>query len=200
MQYFKKQWEVFKKKSWFGKTSDILFILLLIALLIPASRREIRTFMSGLLASSPSVIADDKQPSLSAADYQWTFADMNGQEFRLADFEGKPVFLNFWATWCPPCIAEMPDIQDLYDKFGQKAAFILVSDEDPEVVQAFMNRKGFNMPVYRHQYAVPEVFASSSIPVTFILSAEGKVLIRKTGAAKWNSSSMVNLMNELIGQ
>jgi thiol-disulfide isomerase/thioredoxin len=200
MQYFKKQWEVFKKKSWFGKTSDILFILLLIALLIPASRREIRTFMSGLLASSPSVIAGDKQAALTPADYQWGFTDMDGQEFKLADFQGKPVFLNFWATWCPPCIAEMPDIQDLYDKFGQQAVFILVSDESPEVVQAFMSRKGFNMPVYRHRYAVPEVFASPTIPVTFILSADGRVVVRKTGAAKWNSSSMISLMNELIGQ
>jgi thiol-disulfide isomerase/thioredoxin len=200
MQYFNKQWENFKKKSWFGKASDILFVLLIVAMLIPASRREIRVFVSGLLASGPKTITEEKQVSLSPADYQWSFTDMDGREFRLSDFGGKPVFLNFWATWCPPCIAEMPDIQDLYDTFGQQAAFILLSDEDPKVVQSFMQRKGFNIPVYQLRYSVPEVFASPSIPVTFVISAEGRIVIRKTGAAKWNSSSMIAVMHDLLGQ
>lgn len=200
MQYFSKQWENFKKKSWFGKASDIFFVLLIIAMLIPASRREIRVFISGLLASGPKAITEEKQILLSPADYQWTFTDIDGREYRLNDFAGKPVFLNFWATWCPPCIAEMPDIQELYDTFGQQAAFILLSGEDPKVVQSFMQRKGFNMPVYQLRYSVPEVFASQSIPVTFVISAEGKIVIRKTGAAKWNSSSMIALMNNLLGQ
>ena len=200
MQYLKKQWEKFTQKSLFGKVSDILFVLLVIAMLIPASRKQISAFTARLIAMSPSVIAPEKQQTLSASDYQWIFRDMQGVSVSLSDYAGKPIFLNFWATWCPPCIAEMPDIQKLYDQFGDQAAFILISDEDPQQISQFMKKRGFNMPVYLHQSKVPALFASSSIPTTFVISPEGKIVISKTGAAKWNSRKMVSLMTEMLHQ
>ncbi|MDP3462615.1 MAG: TlpA disulfide reductase family protein [Bacteroidales bacterium] len=200
MQYIKKQWEKFTQKTLFGKASDILFVLLIIAMLIPASRKQISAFTARLIAMNPSVIDLEKQKTLSASEYQWEFTDMQGNTVSLSDFEGKPVFLNFWATWCPPCIAEMPDIQKLYDRFGEQAAFILISDEDPQQISQFMQKRGFNMPVYIHKTRVPALFASSSIPTTFVISPEGGIIIQKTGAAKWNSKKMVGLMTEMLQQ
>ncbi|PKP51892.1 MAG: redoxin [Bacteroidetes bacterium HGW-Bacteroidetes-1] len=198
LEYIKKRWQNYNKtKSVFSKISDIIFVLLVVGMLIPASRRQISAFMAGLLATSPKTIEKDQQDHVSAEAYQWEFSSLDGETVRLSDFGSQPVFLNFWATWCPPCIAEMPDIQDLYDNYGDKAAFLLVTNEEPAIVRSFMKKRGFNMPVYIQKGGVPPVFASNSIPTTFLISAEGNVLIRKTGAAKWNSKKMQATMKQL---
>ena len=69
----------------------------------------------------------------------FTVTDMNGQTVSLASLKGKPVFLNFWATWCPPCVGEMPDIQRMYAKYGDKVHFVIVNiDGTQPDVAAFM--------------------------------------------------------------
>jgi thiol-disulfide isomerase/thioredoxin len=199
--YIRKRWnDYWTKKSWFSKISDLIFILFIIAMLIPVSRKAIRITASRILASSPKSIADDKQLSLAASTYDWVVYDMDGKAVPISNFRGQAIFLNFWATWCAPCIAEMPDIQELYDQFGEEAAFLLVSDEDPARIQNFINNRGFDMPVYTRRGGVPADFASGSIPVTFVVSPDGQIVIRKTGVAKWNSNKMQELMRELIAQ
>jgi len=199
ISYLKLRWKKYwERKTWFSKISDLVFILLIIGLLIPASRKEISAFVSGLTAMSPGTLDEDKQLSVSNASLNWSVANQDGAVFSLSDFQDKPIFLNFWATWCPPCIAEMPDIQDLYDNYGDRVAFLLVTDESPEKVNAFMQKKGFNMPVYYHQSGVSQEFATQSIPTTFVISPEQKIVIRKTGAAKWNSKKMHQLLDEMM--
>lgn len=195
----KKRWkDYWEKKGWFSKVSDLFFVLLVVSLLIPASRKEISAFVSGITAMSPGTLDEDKQSILSSTALNWAVVDANGKSYSLTEYQAKPVFLNFWATWCPPCIAEMPDIQDLYDKYGDKVAFFLVTDESPQKVDAFMEKRGFDMPVFYHHSGVPQEFATQSIPTTFVISPEQKIVIRKTGAAKWNSSSMHQLLDEMM--
>ncbi|MBG0782876.1 MAG: redoxin domain-containing protein [Bacteroidales bacterium] len=195
----KKRWkDYWEKKGWFSKVSDLFFVLLVVSLLIPASRKEISAFVSGITAMSPGTLDEDKQSILSSTALNWAVVDANGKSYSLTEYQAKPVFLNFWATWCPPCIAEMPDIQDLYDKYGDKVAFFLVTDESPQKVDAFMEKRGFDLPVFYHQSGVPQEFATQSIPTTFVISPEQKIVIRKTGAAKWNSSSMHQLLDEMM--
>jgi len=197
--YLKKRLtDYWSKKGWFSKLSDLVFVILVVAMLIPASRKQISAFVSGLTAMSPSSLPAEKQETLGSKDYKWTVTDRSGNVVSLGSFEGKPIFLNFWATWCPPCIAEMPDIQDLYDNYGDQVAFLLVTDEEPSKVQAFMERKAFDMPIYFHRTAIPPLFESGSIPTTFIISPAGKIVIRKTGAAKWNSDKMHHLFDEML--
>lgn len=77
----------------------------------------------------------------------FTVTDMNGQTVSLASLKGKPVFLNFWATWCPPCVGEMPDIQRMYAKYGDKVHFVIVNiDGTQPDVAAFMENHAFQFP------------------------------------------------------
>lgn len=198
MNYFKKQWVNFTRKTLLGKLSDIVFVLFIIAMLVPSTRKQISAFAAGMMATSPKVIDEKLQAKLSPDAYAWQLRDADGQAVQFSEFNGRPVFVNFWATWCPPCIAEMPSIQKLYDQFGDSVAFVLVTDEDPQLVTAFMKKKAYTFPVYQNLSAVPVQFASSGIPVTFVVSPSGNILIRKTGAAKWSSTKMVKLMDELI--
>ena len=201
LEYIKRRWETYsKKKTLFSKISDLLFIVLVIAMLIPASRKEISAFVARLMASSPKTIQIENQQQVPENAYSWAFQTLDGGSVTLADFKGKVILLNFWATWCPPCIAEMPDLQKLYDQFGEKAVFLLVTDEEPEIVRAFLQKRGFEMPIYINHSAVPEIFSTRSIPTTYLINTEGKVMIRVTGAAKWNSESTQQLMNELISK
>ncbi|HQO49190.1 MAG TPA: TlpA disulfide reductase family protein [Bacteroidales bacterium] len=195
-EYLQKRWKTYwTTKGWFSKITDLLFIFLIIGMIIPASRKEISAFMAGLMASSPKTIESDAQQTLTDEVWNWQLIDMKGQVVNLGQFKGQTILLNFWATWCPPCIAEMPDIQALYDGFGDKAVFLLVSDEKTSTVNEFAQKKGYNMPFYQQASTTPPAFSTNSIPTTWIISPEGKIVIRKTGAAKWNSASMQELIS-----
>lgn len=196
--YFRKRWTNWKAKSWFSRLSDVIFVLLLVGMLIPATRVQIAAFVNKVMAPKPALLPSDKQFTLSDDVWNWSVQDENGLWVPLSAHKGKPIFLNFWATWCPPCIAEMPDIQDLYNDYGQQIAFLLITDESPQVVQAFMQRKAFSMPIHYNKYAVPPAFSTNSIPTTWLIDPQGKVLLQKKGAAKWNSKKMRNLLDEML--
>ena len=77
------------------------------------------------------------------ADYDGTVTDLEGKSRKVADFKGKVVFLNFWATWCRPCLMELPSIQKLHAQFKDRdVAFVIVSEETPDVLKAFAGKAG----------------------------------------------------------
>ncbi len=137
---------------------------------------------------------------LSDNDYLWKISNLQGEDFNLGDFKGKVIFLNFWATWCPPCRAEMPGIQELYNDYKDKVSFILVSNETPGKIIPFLNSKSFNLPVYTPLYQTPQIFESNSIPTTFIISKDGKIVLKDTGAKKWDGQKARILLDKLIAQ
>lgn len=153
--------------------------------------------MAGLTASSPKPIDHNKQSALSSSEWDWQLLAPDGQRINLSQFKGQAILVNFWATWCPPCIAEMPALQELFNTHSGKINFVLISDEKPETIQQFMEKRGFNMPVYHQLSATPPAFLTNSIPTTWIISSEGKITIRKTGAAKWSSRSMQEMIEKL---
>lgn len=137
-------------------------------------------------------------PSTTLADYDWTVQSLDGQDFRMADAKGKVVFLNFWATWCSPCVAEMPSIQQLHEKLrDQGVVFVCVSNEEASKVIRFANEKGFTFPIYTMRGAPPAVFKARGIPATFILSPDGKIAFQHVGSAKWDDEKSVDFIKGL---
>ncbi len=194
----RKFWEKYsRKKRWWTIVLDFVFAALVVAMLFPATRKPLSAFLIRQTLFSPS--EQDKVVYLSEADWGMTFESKVEKEIiTLAEFKGKPVFLNFWATWCPPCIAEMPSIQGLYDQYKGDVAFILVSNEPLDVVQAFFEKHRYSFPIYSLQSGVPAIFETSTIPSTYLIGPGGRLLISKTGAAKWNSGKMKSLLDDLI--
>ncbi|MCK5775325.1 MAG: redoxin family protein [Bacteroidales bacterium] len=198
MKFIEKYIEKQKKKSvwaWFG---DIVFALLIIGLLIPSTRTPIMVFIKKATMFSPSVSADENYGQLSEKDYLWQLKDEEGKVTNLGELKGKPVFINFWATWCPPCIAEMPEIMDLEKDYGDKIHFVLVSNENHNVTNKFLQEKNWGLNTYQPQSRTPELLSSNSIPLTLIINKEGRIVVRKTGSSNWNGDSVRELLDVLI--
>src|SRR5947208_115536 len=95
--------------------------------------------------------------------------DVAGNKVDLQQFKGKKIFVNLWATWCPPCRAELPSIEKLYQSADTaKVQFVLLSlDNDFETAKQFMQKKGFKLPIFFPAGDVPDLFAVNGIPTTF---------------------------------
>jgi peroxiredoxin len=108
----------------------------------------------------------------------FTLTDLNGKSWTLQELKGKVVLLNFWATWCPPCRKEMPDLEALYTRFEPQGFVILgISDDDPDKVRAFVQKQGTTYPVLLDPGSkVNQLLHINGIPKTFVYDREGKIV------------------------
>jgi thiol-disulfide isomerase/thioredoxin len=187
--------------SWFDRNFFLGLgagALLALALGLPSAYflayKPFQDSMASLIESALGVPAFPAKLDLKAAagaDYAWKVQDLQGRDFDLASLKGKTVFLNFWATWCLPCVAEMGGIDRLYK--GLQAdphyAFVCLTKESPDTVAAFIKKKGFSLPVYLYQGTAPAAYASKAIPVTFLLTPSGKIAFKGVGASKWDADA-----------
>ncbi|WKN30213.1 TlpA disulfide reductase family protein [Porifericola rhodea] len=125
-----------------------------------------------------------------------------GERLNFADFKGKVVFINNWASWCPPCIAEMPTIEKLKNEFSEKdLAFVMVSfDQDPKKGLNWMRKKEFDLPVYFPGQNYPQQYLTDVIPASFILDKEGKLLHTQMGMADYSNPDFIRQMKAWINQ
>jgi peroxiredoxin len=125
----------------------------------------------------------DALSKLEAADAMrqkadFTLTDLHGNPWHLRELKGKVVLVNFWATWCPPCRKEMPDLQALYDKYQEQGFVVLsISDEEPAKVQPFITERKITYPVLLDPgRKVNEEFQVEGIPKSFVYDREGKLV------------------------
>ena len=182
------------------KISDIIFVVFIALLLIPQTRTPIQVALNKLKVAvwSPSVADEEDQDQVQP--FRYRVQDIEGRSQQIAIGQGKVTFLSYWATWCPPCIAELPGIQKLYADYGDKVEFVLLTQEAPEKVRHFLTKKGYDIPVSFPQMQAPEILKSNSLPTNFIIDKKGNIIIKETGAADWNSEKVRTLLNELVAQ
>jgi thiol-disulfide isomerase/thioredoxin len=178
-------------------TSNILFLIVIVLLIIPQTRQPIQIFLhKGMALFGPSIVDEAKREKVT--DYNWQLTSDSGETFDFIEAKGKVVVINFWATWCPPCIAEMPSLEALYNSYKDDVVFLFVSNEDPKVIQKFINKNKYSFQFYSPKTTNPDVFQVSSIPRTFILDKKGHIVVDKTGAANWNSEGIREQLNKLL--
>lgn len=136
--------------------------------------------------------------NLTKVDFNLKMIDAEGKTRSLEEFKGKVIFLNFWATWCPPCVAEMPSIAKLHEDMGDDVAFVLLSfDEDFEKAKAFDKRKGYGLPIYAPASNLPEMLQSSALPTTYIVDADGNLALTHKGMADYSDPEFKEFLNSL---
>ncbi len=186
-------------KFFFKKHGSTILLLVLLALLfIPQTGMPIKVFVNRLIAFSPSEVDASKRNKVQ--DYKWQLVDLEGSSINFSKSEGKVTLINFWATWCPPCIAEMPSMQNLYNEYGDKVDFYFVSLEDAEILQRFIQKKGYRLPIYIPKEQLPDALETNSFPTTYLISKKGEIVIEKVGAANWDSEKTKAIIEKLLAE
>jgi peroxiredoxin len=125
-----------------------------------------------------------------------------GGEMDLASQRGKVVVLNFWATWCPPCVAEMPSLERLHRALSSEGVSVVTvsTDEDEAELRRFVTQRGLTIPVLRDpggRVAAGE-YRTTGYPETFLLDGEGRILRHVVGPAEWDSPEMLAELRRLL--
>ena len=130
--------------------------------------------------------AQTEPEKMKAPDF--TVYDAEGNEVHLTDFVGKPIVLNFWASWCGPCKMEMPDFNEKYLELGEEVQFLMInmtdgSRETVEIASEFIKESGYSFPVfYDTKMDAANTYGAYSLPMTFFVDAQGYPVARATGA------------------
>lgn len=138
-------------------------------------------------AESDSTGAQQTQPEKATAP-DFVVYDAEGKEVRLSDYFGKPIVLNFWASWCGPCKMEMPDFHDKYLEMGERVQFLMInmtdgSRETVDTASAFIAQNAYTFPVFFDTKShAATVYGAYSLPTTYFIDAEGNAVARATGA------------------
>lgn len=181
-----------------NQISNAIWIVAIILIVFTPVGFHARVFVGKLFAPSADVVEESKQKILD--NYNWRLIDLEGNPINLESKRGEVLLINFWATWCPPCVAELPSLAKLHDDYGDRVKFILVTNEKPEKVNKFLENKKYELPVYFGASQAPEVLFSRSIPATYIINKSGKIVVDEKGATNWNSSSTRELLDKLLKQ
>lgn len=137
--------------------------------------------------SSNKEDSSKKTPSSTMEVPDFTVTDSSGKELKLSDFLGKPVILNFWASWCGPCKQEMPHFDEAYKKYEEDIHFVMVNltdgaRETKEKAEAFISEQGYSFPVYFDtKTEAAMAYGTYSIPVTYFIDANGKPVAKGNG-------------------
>lgn len=132
-------------------------------------------------APLPAAINPDKLPDFK-------LPDANGKMWSLADLKGRPVLLNFWATWCAPCVEEMPSLESLARQIGNDAVVLAVSvDDDWDAIRRFFPKGSPLSIVWDESKEVPKAFGTEKYPETFLFDAQGKLRHYFVNKRKWDS-------------
>ncbi len=142
-------------------------------------------------------------PNKELKSINFKLKDLEGKTVSLDSFKGKVVFLNFWATWCPPCRAEIPSMIELYNRFKSKGLEIVGVDlqEDKATVAKFVKQYKMNYTVLLDTTGqVGQIYGARSIPTTYIVDRRGNILARTIGTREWNSTEIIKLFEEILKQ
>ncbi|MCF6351608.1 MAG: TlpA family protein disulfide reductase [Cyclobacteriaceae bacterium] len=182
-----------------------IFAIILLTLYFTGLHTEVAAFAQrAVLATGIANPNTDPIEYKEKAAYDFTLTGMDGNTLDFETLKGKVIFINMWATWCAPCIAEMPSIQELYNKYkdNSDAVFVMISfDKDPEKAKNFIARKEYDLPVYfPNETQIPKVYDSKGIPTTYVIDKKGYIAYRKVGMASYDSNSFVKLMDGLLAK
>jgi len=164
-----------------------VFIILLAFLMLNGANNSDKTTQAPVTKQSQTGTTQNDEQYPDAPGF--TLNSIDGKEISLKDFKGKVVFLNFWATWCPPCRREIPAFIELVDKYKDDGFIVLGVAVDPrefqkvDKVKPFAEQMGINYPIVYDSKGVSQLYGGiSSIPTTFVINREGKVVGRIVGS------------------
>ena len=190
-----------KINSWLRKNwLTFLMMLLLVVLIVSPSAKS---WLLRQLVSTGLFKANIKKEGVSntPSNTSFSFTNAHGIEASTASLKGKVVFINFWASWCPPCRAEMPSLNELYNKLkgDDRFVFLFMNEDDNKMkAKQYLDKNRFNIPLFSRSGNVPPEIFSGTLPTTIVLNTEGKIVLQHAGMAAYNSDDFIKQLKELL--
>ena len=197
---------VMQNKTWkFIKKNAFTIVMVIIVGVLFFSPDAKSFVLRQIVATGPFNASIDKMDvdTATLANVDFDFVDENGNLQNTSSLRGRVVFINFWASWCPPCRAEFPSIEKLYTEFKDNPDFIFLTineDSDPTAGKAYLDKEGFTVPMYQSRGNVPAEVYSGTLPTTIVLDKNGIVRYHHTGIANYASNKFVRQIMELINE
>lgn len=179
-----------------------MFFALLILLVFSTNAKSwmLRQMVSvGIFNAKIENGAEAKKPATGV--HSFSFTDEGGVVQSIEDLKGKVVFINFWATWCPPCRAEMPSLNALYNEFktDKRFVFLFISeDDDLSKAKRYLKENGFDVPLVTRAGNIPAELYSGTLPTTIVLNKYGAVVLKHEGIAGYNTLKFKQQLNDLL--
>lgn len=187
-----------KKKNIYRIISNILFFGLLVVLLFST---DAKSWVLRQLVNTGIITAKiDKEAKTMEGKALLFYEENREKVMSTAELKGKVVFINFWATWCPPCRAEMPSLNKLYEKFRDDDRFVFLfinEDENIEKARQYLQSNSFTIPLHTRSGNSPEELFSGTLPTTVVIDKEGRIVLKHEGLASYNTDRFINQLNEL---
>lgn len=177
------------------KTKQILLGMSMLALLAVGCNTAVKEQSSNDSIANKSNTEEVTEAKLveNANSINASFKNINGETVSLQDLKGKVVVMNFWATWCPPCIAEMPSLQKLHEELKSEKDIVFMAievDQDIDKAAKFMAKNKYTLPLYTVDAELPEELMSNSIPMTVIFAKNGDIIGKQVGMMDFKSEKL----------
>lgn len=180
------------KKPWFR---NAIFFLLLAVVFFSGAPRWVSVQLTRFRLAKPSPVMEPIPDSLSVYRFKYIIEEPMGEQVELQDFKGKPVFINFWASWCVPCLAEFASMEELMEELPE-VTFIFVTAEERPAFEKYLGRTSHPLRFYRQATPAPPAFSHEAIPASYVLNSDGRVVYKHVGAADWGSKEIAETIRK----
>ena len=184
------------KKRWL---SVLLISLLFVIVFVPDAKSILLQQLISVGLFKAEIKKDGVNNLPETASFSYT--NSAGITATTAGLKGKVVFINFWASWCPPCRAEMPSLELLYKKLQNDDRFVFLfinEDEDKSKAIKYLEKNHFTIPLYSRTGNVPNEIFSGTLPTTIVIDKDGKVVLKHEGIAGYNTDAFIRQLKDLL--
>ncbi len=175
--------------------STVLLLIILLILLVPSWRVNFQGWFQGLFMQSMEFEANLSVSVPPEVD-NWEFSDINGTLHLFDEFNKRPIVLSFWATWCPPCRAELVELNALKKELGESVSFLSISEESMVIIKKSGLHKTYDFLYSTNEY--PGFFNIKSYPTLCIIDTNGQLVFQHSGAGRLENEKNISFLKGLI--
>ena len=196
-----KRMENLKKWIISNLSTILLTVLFIIILVNPDAKAWLMRQVASTGILNSSISEPEKKPGTPAAYTDLISKNEEGNLIDASHLKNKVVFINFWASWCPPCRAEFPSVEKLYNKYkvNPDIVFLTVNlDDNPALGKTYLQEKRFTVPFITPAGNIPEALYSGSLPTTVVIDKNGEIRLHHTGVADYSKDSFYQQIDSLL--